>query len=141
MKRPLSARWPGALLFYAVQFTWGLPVNLVGFIVFLCCRGARRGVYRRSVVSFLPGGRGGLSLGVFTFVSAQDGDVLRLCSHEYGHTLQCLLLGPLYWPLIVLPSAVWYHLFGGFRKRRGIPYDWLYCERWATAWGKRRGGG
>lgn len=140
MGRPAAYGWARAV-FFLVQFTWGLPVNLAGLLLFLCCRGARRRVFCNSVATLLPGGRGGLSLGVFTFVSARgDAEVERLCSHEYGHTVQCLFLGPLYWVVVVLPSAVWYHFFAGFRRRRGIPYDSLYCEAWATAWGRKWSG-
>lgn len=140
MKRPIAADGPARALFLLAQFTWGLTVNLIGLIVFLCCRGERRERFYNSVVTFLPGHRGGLSLGIFTFVSAQGPDRRRLCAHEYGHTVQCLFLGPLYWVVVVVPSVVWYHCFRGFRRRRGVPYDSLYCEAWATAWGRRWSG-
>ena len=92
-------------------------------------------------MTYLPGDHGGLSLGVFIFLSLQKADERRyLCIHEYGHTVQCLLLGPLYWLIVAIPSAVWYHFFAGLRKERHIPYDKLYCERWATAWGKKWSG-
>lgn len=132
-----AAGWPRAL-FYLVQFTWGLPVNLVGLLVFLCCPRSRRERFCNSAVTFLPGGRGGLSLGIFLFLGGRESPELRV--HEYGHTIQCLFLGPLYWVAVVLPSAVWYHCFAGYRRRRRIPYDALYCERWATAWGRKWSG-
>ena len=37
--------------------------------------------------------------------------------HEYGHTWQCLLLGPLYWLVVALPSAIWCNCFEGMRKK------------------------
>lgn len=137
MNKPFfSGGWTRALFFF-LQFTWGLPVNLAGLAIFLCCGRRRHERFQNSIVSFLPGNRGGLSMGVFIFISSQSQDTRRLCAHEYGHTIQCLLLGPLYWFIIAAPSAVWYHFFAGFRKSRHIPYDSLYCERWATAWGER----
>lgn len=133
-----SAGWRRTL-FYALQFTWGLPVNLPGLLVFLCCRSRFRSEpFCNSIVTYLPGERGGLSLGIFIFLSARDGRRLRV--HEYGHTIQCLFLGPFYWAAVLLPSALWYHFFGGFRRRHRLPYDALYCERWATAWGARWSG-
>ena len=135
---PAGAGWR-RIVFYLLQFTWGLPVNLAGLLVFLLCR--RRFCsewFCNSLVTCLPGDRGGLSLGIFIFLSTRD--VRRLRVHEYGHTVQCLFLGPLYWIVVMIPSAVWYHLFAGYRKKRGIPYDALYCERWATAWGKKWSG-
>lgn len=142
MNRTIAAAgWPRAL-FYLLQFTWGLPVNLAGLILFLCCRSRfRHEMFCNSVVTVLPGNRGGLSLGVFIFLSAQNADGSRsLCAHEYGHTVQCLFLGPLYWLAVALPSVLWYHFFDGYRKKRRIPYDALYCERWATAWGRKWSG-
>lgn len=136
-----AAGWP-RVMFYLFQFTWGSTANFAGLLVFLCCRGrfpSKR--FCNSVVTCLPGNRGGLSLGVFLFLSAcgtrESG---RLCVHEYGHTIQCLFLGPLYWIVVVIPSVIWYHFFAGYRKKRGIPYDALYCERWATAWGRKWSG-
>lgn len=137
--RAIAASGWSRLCFFLVQFTWGLPVNLAGLAVFLCCRGLRVERFHNSVVTYLPGDRGGLSLGVFIFLSVRSGgESLRV--HEYGHTVQCLFLGPLYWLVVALPSAVWYHFFDGCRRARRLPYDALYCERWATAWGRRWSG-
>lgn len=138
MEKTTSAGWLRAL-FYLLQFTWGLSVNFAGLLVLLCCRRyARCERFRNSIVTYLPGNRGGLSLGIFIFLSAGPAeDNLSLCAHEYGHTVQCLLLGPLYWLVIALPSVVWCHCFDGYRRKHGIPYDAFYCERWATAWGRK----
>lgn len=136
---PIAVAGWRRLLFYLLQFTWGLPVNLPGLLAFLCCR--RRFCSKpfcNSIVTYLPGNFGGLSLGIFLFLSAQDARRLRV--HEYGHTIQCLFLGPLYWAVVMLPSALWYHFFGAYRAKRRIPYDALYCERWATAWGEKWSG-
>ncbi|MBD5133073.1 MAG: hypothetical protein HDT38_01160 [Clostridiales bacterium] len=136
-----AAGWPRAI-FYLVQFTWGLPVNLAGLLVFLCCRArfpSKR--FHNSIVTYLPGNRGGLSLGVFIFLSVPStAGHGGLCAHEYGHTVQCLFLGPLYWIVIAAPSVIWYHFFGGYREKHHISYDSLYCERWATAWGRKWSG-
>lgn len=132
-----AAGWPRAL-FYLVQFTWGLPVNLVGLLLFLCCRGRFRSeMFCNGIVTCLPRLGGGFSLGVFLFIGAASAaDSPGLCAHEYGHTIQCLLLGPLYWLVVALPSVIWCHGFSNYRSRRGTPYDALYCEHWATAWGR-----
>lgn len=141
MNYPTAAAGLPRALFYTVQFTWGLPVNLVGFLIFLLCKTAHCERFCNSIVTYLPGDCGGLSLGIFIFLSIENtSGRCRLCVHEYGHTIQCLFLGPLYWLVIVIPSVVWYHLFSGFRRKHHISYDALYCERWATAWGKKWSG-
>ena len=136
-----AAGWSRAF-FYLIQFTWGLTVNLVGLLVFLCCRirfPSKR--FCNSVVTCLPGNLGGLSLGIFIFLSTPcAAENSGLCAHEYGHTVQCLFLGPLYWLVVAIPSVIWRCFFGGYRKKCHIPYDFLYCERWATAWGKKWSG-
>lgn len=113
--------------------------NLVGLISFLCCRkrfpGAR---FQSSVVTYLPGNRGGLSLGIFIFFSVHNKDGSKnLCAHEYGHTIQCLFLGPLYWLVVAIPSVIWCYCFANYRRKHGVSYEAFYCEHWATAWGKK----
>ena len=136
-----ASGWP-RLLFYVLQFTWGLSVNLAGLLVFLFCRTrSRQERFVNSVVCYLPGNRGGMSLGIFLFISLQNPEEdCALCVHEYGHTIQCLFLGPLYWVLVAVPSFLWFHLCSGLRAARRIPYDALYCERWADQWGKKWSG-
>ena len=132
-----ASGWPRAL-FYLIQFTWGLSVNLVGLILFLCCRVRFHSEkFCNGVVTFLPRLSGGFSLGIFLFVGATDtADSVGLYAHEYGHTIQCLLLGPLYWLVVALPSVIWCHGFSNYRLKHSIAYDALYCEHWATAWGR-----
>lgn len=63
----------------------------------------------------------------------------RLRVHEYGHTIQSLLLGPLYLIVIGLPSFVWsrWKRLIWLRRESGIPYSWFYTERWADWLGER----
>lgn len=120
------------------QLTWGLPQTLAGFFVFLlnirCAHYVRRGAvvteWRLS---------SGLSLGLFVFVGAELNDRQKSCifAHEYGHTIQSLILGPLYLFAVGLPSVIWAGLpcFVRLRSERGIPYSRLYCESWADRLG------
>ena len=57
--------------------------------------------------------------------------------HEYGHTWQCLVLGPLYYLVVAIPSAFWCNVMGGWRKKHNVSYYKLYCEAWANAWGQK----
>lgn len=136
-------------LFYLIQWTWGLSVNLVGGLCYLFfkhikkCRTQRFG-YAWYV--YVPGNFGGLSLGLFIFMrdtSNEKGKEKWLHNtqiHEYGHTFQCLLLGPLYWVVIAIPSFIWCNLFDGYRKKNNISYYKLYCESWANKWGEKFSG-
>ena len=102
-----------SFLFYLVQWTWGLPVNLVGGIALLVCTKIKKRRYQRfgySYIVYLPWKSGGLSLGLFIFMKDQHKNkkwTYNTRIHEYGHTWQCLLLGPLYYIVIALPSMIW----------------------------------
>ena len=82
----------------------------------------------------------GLSLGFFVFVP--EGVPRSLVVHEYGHTMQSLLLGPLYLPLVVLPSLLWAGLPAArrFRAARGVSYYAHPIEHWADLLGTRAAG-
>lgn len=122
-------------LFVLWQCTWGAPQTLAGLCVYLWGRakGWPRQRYNGAAASAW-GGTAGLSLGLFVFVPG-FGDA-RLLTHEYGHCLQSLVLGPLYLPVIALPSAVWFHLpaLRRLRQKKGIAYYAFYSERWADKW-------
>lgn len=82
-----------------------------------------------------------LSLGIFIFVSDKLEGRLReeIIIHEYGHTVQSIILGPLYFPVIAIPSAVWCMTpaLEKRRMKRGISYYSFYPERWANRLGSR----
>lgn len=100
--------------------------------VALALRGPRRryGFRAARVVEWSLGS--GLCLGAFVFVPRDCPRTLLL--HEYGHSLQSMLLGPLYLPLIVLPSLVWAGTprLQRFRSAHGYSYYRFYTERWAN---------
>lgn len=130
-------------LFYFVQWTWGLPVNLVGGIAFLICTKILHRRYQRfgyAFITYLPWNQGGLSMGLFIFMKDNHPKkkwTYNTRIHEYGHTWQCLLLGPLYYLVIAIPSAVWCNFFEGYRRKNNVSYYKLYCEGWANAWGQK----
>ena len=123
-------------VYTAAQWTWGLPQTLIGSVLYFAHRkdrhfdynGARATVWDRDA---------GVSLGKFIFVprKARAGMVSSpehakdladpfLLEHEYGHTLQSLLLGPFYLLLVGAPSMIWNRLpyFSRKRKRSGKSY-------------------
>ena len=62
----------------------------------------------------------------------------KMAVHEFGHTLQSLLLGPLYLIVIGIPSLSWGLLpvFRKLRDNKDIRYTDLFCEKWASDWGE-----
>lgn len=131
-----------AFLFYFVQWTWGLPVNLIGGLCFLYTVVIRKRKWQRfgyAFIAYVPWNAGGLSLGLFIFMKADHKKKewpYNTRIHEYGHTWQCLLLGPLYYIVVALPSAIWCNFFVNYRKKNNVSYYKLYCEAWANSFGQ-----
>lgn len=130
-------------MFYFVQWTWGLPVNLIGLIVYACVyKKCRHEKFKNAYISYVKWNQGGLSLGLFIFMADEKPEAWTRNTriHEYGHTIQCLLLGPLYWFVIAAPSAIWCNFFANYRKKNNVSYYKLYCESWANKWGQKWSG-
>ena len=128
-------------LFYLLQWTWALSQNIVGGIGFLLLRKKYRWErFHGSIVTYVDKkGFGGVSIGMFIFMSAgrNEGWAHDTRIHELGHCVQSILLGPLYWVVVGLPSITWCNLppIVRWRKEKDVSYYALYCEGWANVWG------
>ncbi|MBR5336866.1 MAG: hypothetical protein IK152_02665 [Lachnospiraceae bacterium] len=136
-------------LYVLIQCTWGIPQTLLGFVLFLINIRRRHFFYHGAIVTEIPG-RGSVSLGLFVFI----GTVLptdlrtkhripdeemeqRVLVHEYGHTIQSLVLGPLYLPVIGIPSVTWCTIKFTLGKGGKRSYYRFYTERWANYLGEK----
>jgi len=130
-------------LYALVQCTWGFPQTLLGLLLFLRERRRPRSRYRGAVVVRWRSACS-LSLGLFVFLSERESGASerRWLLHEYGHTVQSLLLGPAYLPVIGLPSLIWalWPPLVRRRRARGTPYAAFFPERWADRLGERVSG-
>lgn len=63
----------------------------------------------------------------------------RLLVHEYGHTIQSLILGPLYLIVIGIPSTLWGFLpyCNKKREKEKLSYFSFYTESWANDLGEK----
>ena len=117
---------------------WGLPQNVIGatMAIVLRLKGAPHGLFRLALVSEW-GMDAGLSLGFFIFVPKASSRPLLI--HEYGHTMQSLLLGPLYLIVVVVPSLIWAGLpaLARYRTRAKVSYYAHPIEHWADLAGTR----
>lgn len=123
-----------------LQLTWCLPQNIVGFCVFLAHRKDKHVIFHNAVMTVMERYGPSVSLGAFTFISTCNNDpqwLTHVSCHEYGHTIQSLLLGPFYLFVVGIPSGIWCNLFEGYRKRNDIPYSKLFCESWANRLGAK----
>ena len=120
-----------------IHWTWGFYQTFAGFIVYLWYIRCPHTYYGEVVRTEWPLEMG-LSLGFFIFTPC--GSLSEdMAVHEYGHTFQSVLLGPLYVIVIGIPSLAWglTPYFRKLRDRKGIRYTDLFCERWASDWGEK----
>lgn len=129
-------------VFYLIlQITWGIVQNLFGALLWLILRivSPEGGRYRfREAVVTEWKRPYSMGLGMFIFFGhAGDRSADGILVHEYGHTVQSMLLGPLFLPVIGLPSVLWAFLpcFVRLRKQRHLSYMSAYCEKWANRLG------
>ncbi|HPI29758.1 MAG TPA: hypothetical protein PLS26_04440 [Bacteroidales bacterium] len=128
-------------LFNLIFWTWCLPQSLVGLAIFLYVKVSGRLLEKsrfnyvclvRSENLFLIGG---ISLGKFIIVSDRIFEKNTIL-HEYGHTIQGYLLGPLYLFVIGVPSLQ-LSILSRISTRVSNRYFRYFPERWADKLGNR----
>lgn len=107
------------VIYILIQCTWGLPQTLLGFIVLLINIKNKHYFYHGAIITErnVPSS---VSLGMFVFTTTNpmkdkrtknkipDEELSkRLLVHEYGHTIQSLIFGPLYLIVMGIPSTLW----------------------------------
>ena len=112
-----------------ILFIWQMPQEFVGFYMLVFYFGRQRInkmiPFESSMVFRIDRLKGGLSLSRFIYVDMLNYDLIR---HEYGHSRQSKILGPLYLLVIGLPSLIWASIYKDHWKKS---YYWFYTERWA----------
>ncbi len=128
------------LIITLLQCTWGILQTAAGGCMFLVLIGQKHFIYRGCVATVWKR-RDSASVGIFIFISESLDGRLReeITVHEYGHTVQSLILGPLYPFVISIPSAVWCLTprFVKMRAEKGISYYSFYTEKWANRLGTK----
>lgn len=121
---------------FLLQWSWGLVQNIVGLVLFVCiklCYPSSRSYFYHGTLVCHWQGRGSMGMGMFIFFGhASSPQAQRILAHEYGHTLQSRLLGPLYLPFIGLPSFMWATRGKNiqYRRQHGVSYYSYYTEKW-----------
>ena len=118
-------------LFRLWQWTWGFPQSLLGAILCLIYKNCPHSRYHGTIVTHWPK-QGSLGVGMFLFIGkgaegSRHGQVLV---HEFGHAVQSAILGPLFLPVMGLPSLLWCNLppCQRLRREKGISYYRFYPE-------------
>ena len=126
------------IIYRIIQWTWGFPQTLCGYLKYKKLSNLPHEEYKGSIVTRWNQ-RGGVSLGMYIFIENNDARKEELIRHEYGHTIQSLILGPLYLLVIGIPSYIWCNTsyFKNKRINKKIDYDSLFCEKWASHLGDK----
>lgn len=128
-----------------VFWTWCLPQSLLGSLTYLAlkCFGyiEKTNHYKKVKLVFIKPlfskGWSGSSCGKFIFLNkrylnAKNQKALRwLIQHEYGHTKQNFILGPLYLPIVGLSSGTLF-LLSRISPKYRAKYHTLFPENWAN---------
>ncbi len=125
-----------SVFYFLCQPVWCLPQNFIGLILFCIChiQNKEHKFFRGAVVTSWNRDCCA-SIGCFIFMDKESFSRHRnLLIHEYGHTLQSLILGWLYLPIIFLPSVLWFSVpyFRKIRKEKKYSYYEFYTEHWAN---------
>jgi hypothetical protein len=130
------------VLYTIVHWTWCLAQSLIGLFLYIYVKLTDPEAFecRYQTGAWLVRTRklkGSISLGYFIFAYDYSNQTQQRKTerHEWGHTLQGFLLGPLYLIIIGLPSLIWAGLFRKYREENNISYYSFYTESWADALG------
>ena len=136
------------ILYTIWQCTWGILQTLLGLIMFMIHFKSRHFAYHGAIITEWDT-KSSISLGLFVFVTSEpyfakkyEGQLSvsecssRLLVHEYGHTIQLLILGPLYLIVIGIPSTLWGFFGAKKHKDKQVTYGSFFTEGWANSLGE-----
>lgn len=132
------------ILYWIWGLTWNGLLSFMGIFVTLFALIFKKGKIHKNgygIITEFGGNWGGLNLGIFSFCGSYSGSDFyeHTRKHEFGHSLQGLIWGPLQLFVIVIPSVCryWYQRN---RDSKGLPnkeYDSIWFEGQATRWGSK----
>lgn len=152
MKTAIGDRLFFKVVYTALQFSWGIVQTLLGFVVFLLNIKSPHHFFCGCVVTTWKR-KSSLSLGEFIFctddpfcyypakksVFKYEQFYSMYEVHEYGHTVQSLIFGPLYLFVVGISSISWAMLpcFVKLRYKKSISYFAVFPENQANSLGEK----
>lgn len=130
------ARHP--FIYYLLTYTWGLVMTVIGWLIVLVLLIFRKGRLNRLgyhiFFEFHEDKSWGFSIGSISFVGKifthADKELLL---HEFGHTVQNALFGPLVLFIVYIPSFIRYHYIEYLQKTakdHKVLIDFDYEDIW-----------
>ena len=135
----LKHRW----LYYFMACTWGIIMTILGCLITIILAIVKIFIPKKVIfkryywiysITVGPEWWGGCEMGLM-FLRDHNSSVNYINPHEFGHTFQNCLLGPLFPFMVAVPSAIRYWLREIFPKKIWAPYDSAWFEDAATQCG------
>lgn len=137
------------ILYWIVSLTWGGLATIVGLLAALICllfvKGATPHKNGFTFIIEFGGDWGGISLGAISFCGGYSGKAKydspcmdqdffeHIRRHEFGHSVQDLIFGPLMLFIVGLPSLIRSQLYA--KGKIDTDYDDIWFEYTASKWG------
>lgn len=131
--------------YYALNYTWGLPLTIIGWLVTFALRitGHKPVMKYGPCLVFSVGGSrwGGFSIGTTIVVdTTTHPDDVSILHHEFGHSLQNAMFGPFMLFIVSIPSMVRYWWATIKAKKdpefdKTFDYYSIWFEMTASEWG------
>jgi|AntAceMinimDraft_16_1070373.scaffolds.fasta_scaffold91812_2 hypothetical protein len=119
-----------------LKILWQLPQSIVAlFVRWIYSPCTETIQYKGKTVYVCPSFRGGLCLGEYIFVRSTKN--VKMIPHEYGHSRQSMMLGPLFLLIVGLPSIIQAGLANLYPLS-----NWMrnYYKRYPENWADKLGG-
>lgn len=126
-------------------FIWEIPQTILGLLVWVIMKinhkiiKAEPETHRLFIETVITG----VSLGWFVFWTLEGNRFSHLQNdcrmHEYGHALQSVMLGPLYLPVVGIPSLIRVFYRRLYYKKYGQKWE-NYYNAFPENWADRLGG-
>ena len=129
-----------AVLYVLIQLTWGFLQSFLGFIYLLKEGIGREHFWFHGAYVTKWDHAGGISLGMFIFVGnplQENGEKYAYLTHEYGHSIQSLIYGPLYLLIVGITSSKWAANYTEDKLKQGISYFSVFPENQANVLGEK----
>ena len=127
-------------IYSILQLTWGMIQSLLGLFYLLTEGRGKEHFWFHGAYVTRWSHSGGLSLGMFIFIGdplMNNGEQYAYLTHEYGHSIQSLIFGPLYLLIVGISSSKWAAKYNGEMLRQGISYFSVFPENNANVLGEK----
>jgi hypothetical protein len=118
-----------------LKVIWQLPQVWLGAIILIINGYDETEIYKDKTIFYSKKFKSGISLGEVIILNTAYRQSGKTIKHEYGHSRQSMMLGPLYLLVVGLPSLTMNIL----TRMKVLKAD-RYYKRWPEIWADKLGG-